>query len=304
MNFRPQRNRGLIQFYAHVRSVGQFVERTGQPAPGRVAHPADRGTFGQHHPRQIVQRCGVAFEHRFEFDPFANRQDGDPMIAEGARNQDFVARPGIADGEAASLGQDSHARGGDEDLVALATIDHLGIAGDDRYAGFGAGFAHGGHDPPQVGHRQTFLQNKCGRKIERRGAADGQIVDRAMHGQSADVAAGEKRRPDHEGIGCQRDPGGAVPVAARGAQSQCGLVFQNRWRLGTIALHEHPLDQVGGQRSAAAVAQQHVLVVDHRRGARVLIEVNCGWLRHGLRLLSAARRQRPAAAAAAAAASR
>ena len=75
-----------------------------------------------------------------------------------------------------------------------------------------------------------------------------------MDCQSADVATGEERRPDYEGIGRKRDPHGLVPIADRTAQRECRLVFQGRWRVGTVTFHEHALDQIGGQRSTAAVA--------------------------------------------------
>ncbi len=89
--------------------------------------------------------------------------------------------------------------GGDEDAVALAAIDDLGIAGDERHAGLVAGLPHRGDDALQVGQRQSFFEDERRRQEQRPGAADGQIVDRAVHRQPADVAAGEEERPDHEG---------------------------------------------------------------------------------------------------------
>ena len=50
-----------------------------------------------------------------------------------------VARPRAAIESDAPAGHDADAGGGDEDLVALAAIDDLGVAGDQRHAGLVAG---------------------------------------------------------------------------------------------------------------------------------------------------------------------
>ena len=99
---------------------------------------------------------------------------------------------------------------GDENLVALAAIHDLGIAGNQGHAGLGAACRMECDDAPKVVHRQAFFENECGREEQRPGAADRQIVDGAVHGQLANVAAGEEEGPHHEGIGGERDAAGAV----------------------------------------------------------------------------------------------
>ena len=59
------------------------------------------------------------------------------------------------------------------------------------------------HDAPEILHRQTFLQNETGREIKRARAAHGEIVNGAMNGQLADVAAREKNRADDKRIGAE-----------------------------------------------------------------------------------------------------
>ena len=74
-----------------------------------------------------------------------------------------------------------------------------------RHARLLAGFAHRRDDALQVGQGQPLFEDERGRQEQRSGAADRQVVDRAVHRQPADVAAGEEDRPDHEGIGGEGD---------------------------------------------------------------------------------------------------
>ena len=136
--------------------------------------------------------------------------------------------------------------GGDEHLVALAAVDDLGVAGDQRHAGLVAGRAHRGDDALQVGQRQPFFEDERRREEQRRGAADGQVVDGAVDRQPADVAAGEEERPDHERVGGEGEPRRLDAVAAVEADGR--LVLQRREHVVAEAGHEQPLDQVGRQR--------------------------------------------------------
>ena len=63
------------------------------------------------------------------------------------------------------------------------------------------GRPHGLHDAPQVVHGQALLEDEAGRQGQRPRPAHGQVVDRAVHRQRADVAAREEERADHEGVG-------------------------------------------------------------------------------------------------------
>ena len=123
-------------------------------------------------------------------------------------------------------------------------------------------------DPLQVGQRQPLFEDERRRQEQRPGAADGQVVDRAMHRQPADVAAGEEERPDHERVGREGDARRHRAVVA-GAEADGRLVLQRRQHVVAEAGHEEPLDQVGGQLAAAAVAEQDLVVprVRQRTGA-------------------------------------
>ena len=95
------------------------------------------------------------------------------------------------------------AGGIDENAVAVAAIDYLGVAGNDRHAHFAGGRRHRLDHAAERFHRQSFFEDEARGEIERLGAGHRQVVDRAIDGQLADVAAGEQERPDHEGIGRQ-----------------------------------------------------------------------------------------------------
>ncbi len=83
----------------------------------------------------------------------------------------------------------------------FAPVHHFRVSGDDADPGLLRCALHRLHHPPQVVHRQALFQDQAGGEAERSSAAHGQIIDRAVHGQRADVAAGEEQRADHEGIG-------------------------------------------------------------------------------------------------------
>ena len=63
------------------------------------------------------------------------------------------------------------------------------------------GFLHRGTDTTKVFDRKSFLENKARREIQRPCSAHGEIIDSAVNGEFANVAAGEKYRIDHVRIG-------------------------------------------------------------------------------------------------------
>ena len=77
---------------------------------------------------------------------------------------------------------DADARRVDEDLIRLASVDHLGVTGDKLNAGCVGRLTHRPNDAPEILNRRSFLDDQSGRKIERARAAHGEVVDRAMHG--------------------------------------------------------------------------------------------------------------------------
>ena len=103
------------------------------------------------------------------------------------------------------------AGGGDVAAVGLAALDDLGVAGDDLHAGRPRPRRHRRDDPPQVGDREALLEDEAGRQVQRPRAGHRQVVDRAVDGEVADVAAGEEQRRDDVGVGGERQPRAVRP---------------------------------------------------------------------------------------------
>jgi hypothetical protein len=57
------------------------------------------------------------------------------MIADAAADQDGIPGPGEVAGDVDAIRHHADAGGGDEAAVALAALDHLGVAGDHLHAG-------------------------------------------------------------------------------------------------------------------------------------------------------------------------
>ncbi len=118
-------------------------------------------------------------------------------------------------------------------------VDDLGVAGDELNVRFATRLGQRPDDPPQIVHRQAFFEDEGRRKVEWDRTADRQIVHRAVHSQTTDVAAGEEQGPDHERVGGESQPRGGMSVgrraicraavgrtARRRAERNDGLIFQ------------------------------------------------------------------------------
>src|ERR1017187_10323818 len=120
---------GLGEFHTDPGKGGDFVEGAREAAARGVAHAADGGRGGEHVAHQGVQGGGIAFDGSVEADVLAFGEDGNAVIAEGAGEQHEVAGPGVGGGEVDAGADASDAGGIDENAVARALFDNLGIAG-------------------------------------------------------------------------------------------------------------------------------------------------------------------------------
>ena len=95
-----------------------------------------------------------------------------------------------------AVGHQPDAGGVDVDAVAVAGVDHLGVAGDDRDACRRAAAApmSWAIRPMTARSVPSSRMNAAGQAAGHR-AAHRQVVDRAVDGQVADDAAGEEQRP-------------------------------------------------------------------------------------------------------------
>jgi hypothetical protein len=160
-----------------------------------------------------------------------------------------IGGPRMAAADAAFGRHHADAGGGDEDAVALALLDHLGVAGHHRHAGLARRRGHGFDDALQLGEREAFLEDEARAQGERRGAQHGHVVERAVHGQAADVAAGEEQRRDHVAVG------GHHQAVAGGHRQQRSVVALEQVFV-VEGGREQLLDQL--RRGAAARAVVHV----------------------------------------------
>ena len=114
------------------------------------------------------------------------------MLGDPPGEEDDVAGRGATGIDRYPRGDDADAGGVDVDPVPLAPVDHLRVAGGDRHPGGGRRVAHRGDDPREGLHREPLLEDQPAGEGERPGAAHREIVDRAVDGERADVAAGEE----------------------------------------------------------------------------------------------------------------
>ena len=103
---------------------------------------------------------------------------------------DLRARGGDAHGRF----DDADARRVDEDLVGAALLHDFRVAGHDLYSRLFGRLAHRVEHASQVLDGETFFENETGGEVERARAAHGEVVDRAVDGEAADVAAGKEDR--------------------------------------------------------------------------------------------------------------
>ena len=244
------RERGLVDLDADVRGARDLVRDAREAAARRIAHAADARARGEHGARERDERRGVALEPGLELEALAHRQDRDPVIADRARHEHAIARPRVGDRQAEARRDDADAGRRDEDLIALAAVDDLRVARDELDARLVARAPHRADDALEVGDREALLEHERRREIQRRRAADGEIVDGAVHGEAPDVASREEDRLHDEGVG--RD--GDAP-AARDDERQRGLILERAEERAAERGQEHLSHEVAREPPAAAVRE-------------------------------------------------
>ena len=175
------------------------------------------------------------------------------MIADRAGHDHAVPGACRRDRERPACGNNADAGRRDEDAIALATVDDLGVAGHERDARLCAGLAHRVDDAREIGQLQPLLEDEGGRQEQRLRTAHGEIVDRAVHGEPPDVPAGKEDRPHDKGIGREGEAGTV--------DAQRCLVLQSRQHVVPERREEHAVHEVGGEPSTAAVTKHDPLVL-------------------------------------------
>ena len=149
---------------------------------------------------------------------------------------------------------------GYEQLVAGPARHDLGVAGHDEHPGAAGRLRHAFHHLAQQIEIEPFLKDEAAGQISGPRAEHGHVVDRAVHRQGADVAAGEEQRGD------------GIPVRTHGdgtGKFQLGGVVQ-RPENGIVELFEKEfVDEPLGGPSAAAAIQKKCLC--HNRPVLMMI---------------------------------
>ena len=173
--------------------VASRMQRTGS---GRVQQRVDGGP----------QRSRVRLDLGVQVELAARQHDRRAVLADASRQQDAVTRAQTGRRELRPRIAAADAGGAHVHAVGVATLDHLGVAGDHLHAGRLRGC---GRSPrPRRAARRPAGPPRApatGQR-ERPSAGDGQVVDGAVDGQLADRPAGEPQRPDHVGVGGQGQP--------------------------------------------------------------------------------------------------
>ena len=209
----------------------------------------------------------------FEFQPLALRQNRDAMIADRTAEQHLVPGTGAVGGKVDSFRHKSNSCRVDEQPVALAFFDDLGIAGHNLHARFRCRLAQRIHHAPEFVHREAFFDDERGAQKQRRCAAHRQIVHRAVNRERADVAAGKEQWLHYEGIG---GDGQTLAVHIH----DC-LVIQTRQHRILKRRQEDVANQLGAQLAAAAVPQQDgVFGRERRRATEFEIYFDAGFRGH------------------------
>ena len=175
------------------------------------------------------------------------------MVGERAGEEHAVAGPHALRPEIDAVGNRPDAGRRDVEPVGLAALDDLRVAGDDRDAGRARGGAHRGDDAPQVGDRESLLDHEAGRQPARLRADHREVVDGAVDGELADVAARELERMHDVGIGRECEAGAA---------GDDRRVAERRQRVVAELLEEERLDEVAGRLAAGAVRERDQLVAE------------------------------------------
>src|ERR1019366_281719 len=194
--------------------------------------------------------------------------DRHSVVANIAAKNDSVAGTCAIRGDVYAALDDADSGSCDEYLVALSTVDHFGVAGDELNACICGRGSHRLHHAAQIVDGQALFEDECGRKIEWACPAHREIVDGAMDCATTDIAAWEKYRCHDKRIGCKRH--------ARAADGDDCLIIELVEDRIVEGGQEYFVDQVGGKFSTAAMAQHDLFVLEDGDGTGPEERRDCG----------------------------
>ena len=228
------RQRGLVDHDPDLPLRRHLVQDAGDAASGRVLHRDDvLAARAERLADEAVQGRDVGAEVALEPQVVAPRHDRHPVVADGAGDDEEVARPEPGVGDDA-IGE-GDAGGVEDDAVHLSLAHHLRVARDDGRVRLARGLAHRGDDALEVRAREPLLEDDRAGEPERLGRAHHrEVVHRAGDAEPADVAAREEDGVDDVRVGGDDEP--AVADADRRAvveRREADAVHRRGERRGT-----------------------------------------------------------------------
>ncbi len=181
------------------------------------------------------------------------------MIPDAAGQQDRVSGARALCPDLDTVRHHAQSGGRDEHTVALASFNHLGVAGHDRHTGRCRGLGHRDDDAFEVGEREALLEDESRGEKKRSGAAHRDVVQRSVDRERSDIAAGKEQRRDHMAIGRHHQP-------ARHDVETRRIVGLVEDRIAQVTVEYIP-DQLGRGAPAAAMGHVHPVATSSVRNA-------------------------------------
>src|SRR6202453_3222165 len=128
------------------------------------------------------------------------------MVADVAAEDNLVTGAGTVRGDVYPTLDHADTGSGDKNLIALAAVDHLSVAGHQLNTGLNRGGTHGFHNPAQVVDRKALFENEGCREIQGPRPAHRKVVHGAVDCQPPNVAPGKKDRGYDERVSGESQP--------------------------------------------------------------------------------------------------
>jgi hypothetical protein len=123
------------------------------------------------------------------------------VLGNGAAQDHEIPGAGTRGGDLLAVRHHSHAARRDETPVGLASINHLGVTGNQEDSCPLGGHAHRFHDAAELRERKPLLENESRAQIQGPGSRHGEVVDRSIDREHPNVPAREEERSHHVSVG-------------------------------------------------------------------------------------------------------
>ena len=190
------------------------------------------------------------------------------MIAQRAGKQNGVSGLAVRARKLDAGRHQAHACCVDVNAVAVSAIHDFRVARYHMHAGLGSDFANRFANAAQVIHGEALFEHHGDREVFHLGAARGNVVHRAANGQTADVAAGEEMRRDHERVGGKRQ----ALAGGGGGQKRRVVALGKFFR--AIGRGEHVVDDALHHGSAGAMTQKNSFVSHYENSLHRVMSVD------------------------------